>query len=148
MKALRMHTMRTGSTSPALLLLAICRAVYCWAFLALSCMGLHAVYSNIQELLQKHSADKGDIVGNAILAIYAVILGVAWWMIFRGKPALKRWAIAANSVIVFVFLPILLFGGWRPFWEDEQYWFPASAVGVLGMIIFSIPYRGWRQRPR
>jgi hypothetical protein len=107
---------------------------------------LYTVCTNIREILQKHSVGKGDIVSNAILATYAVIFGIAWWMILRHRSALKGWAIAGNSVIVFVFVPILVLGGWRSFWEEERYWFPAIVVGLLGTIIFSIPYHGWRYK--
>jgi hypothetical protein len=126
--------------------LAICRAIYCWAFLLFACLALHNVFTNIRELLQKHSADTGDIVSNAVLATYTVIFAVAWWKILRGKSALKGWAIAGNSVIVLPFLPILVLGGWRSFWAEERYWLAGNLVGLLGITIFSIPYHGWRYK--
>ena len=141
MQVLRKDSIPTGS-----LLLATFRTIYCWMFLALSCFGFYGAYSNIQESLKRHSLDKVVIASNAVLVFYAVILVLAWWMILRDKRRLKRWAIAGNAVIVGVFLPLLMLGGWRAFWEDERGWFPATIVGVFGMIIFSIPYRGWRHK--
>jgi hypothetical protein len=81
-----------------------------------------------------------------IIAIYSIVFGIAWWMIFRGKPALKQWAIAANLIIIFTYVPALISWNWRGVLKDELQWWPAILLGIFGIIIFSIPYHGRRHK--
>src|SRR5579871_4623158 len=126
------------------LLVAVCRTAYCWIFFTISLSAIYVVATNIMHLARAHSVDKGDMISNLITAIYSIIWGLAWWMIFRGKSASKPWAIAANAVIIFNYLPVLPFEGWRNFLRDELAWWPFASFGIVGIIIFSIPYYGWR----
>jgi hypothetical protein len=128
--------------------LAFCRAAYCWILFVISLAGIYVVCTNTLSLVRTHSAAKGDIFGNTIIGIYSIVWGIAWWMIFRGKPAAHKWAIAANMVIIFNYLPALPFEGWRNFLRDEMAWRYFALFGVFGIIIFSIPYHGWRHKSR
>jgi hypothetical protein len=110
--------------------------------------GIYVVCANIVNIARAHSADKGDVISNTIIGIYAIVWGIAWWMIFRGKSAAKKWAIVANIVIIFNYLPVLPFAGWQNFLRAEIAWWPFALFGVFGIIIFSIPYRGWRHKSR
>jgi hypothetical protein len=83
-----------------------------------------------------------------VIATYSIVLGIAWWMIFRGKPASKQWAIAANLIIIFTFVPALLTWNWQGVMKAELQWWPAILFGIFGIIIFSIPYRGRRHKPQ
>jgi hypothetical protein len=94
-----------------------------------------------------HLVEKGDIPSNIICAIYSIILSIAWWMIFRGKPAIKQWAVAANLVLIFTYLvPALLYWNWQYFLKAEHDWWPVILIGIFGTIIFTIPYHGWRHK--
>ncbi|MGA2277456.1 MAG: hypothetical protein ABSG00_07620, partial [Terracidiphilus sp.] len=77
--------------------------------------------------------------------IYFVVFGVAWWMLLRSKSALRLWAIAANLIFIFTYAPTLVAGDWRGVLRDEIEWWPVILVGIFGIIIFCIPYHGWRR---
>jgi hypothetical protein len=128
------------------LVVALCRTVYCWMFLFWSVIAIHVAYTDIQHSAQIHSVDKVVIFSSTVMAAYSIVLGLAWWMIVRSKPASKQWAIAANLVFILNFVPALVSGNWRGVWEAERQWWPVILVGVFGIIIFSIPYRGWRSK--
>ncbi|HVC48319.1 MAG TPA: hypothetical protein VND90_13835 [Terracidiphilus sp.] len=130
----------------ALLALAICRQVYCWTFLIGSYFGFRYVYRSIRGLMQSPLVDTGHIVSITSNAIYSVVWVIAWWMILRKKPAAKRWAIAANLILIFTYLPVLMFGNWRGFLKLELDWWQFILIGIFGIIIFSVPYHGWRLR--
>jgi hypothetical protein len=128
------------------LLLTACRTLYCWIFPFLSLFGIGYVYMRIQHYAQTHLLDTVAIFSDSIMVVYFVVLGIAWWMIFRGKPALKKWAIAANLVLIFTYVPAIVTGNWRGVLRDELEWWPVILIGTFGIIIFSIPYHGWRHR--
>lgn len=127
------------------LLLAFCRTVYCWIFFVLSALEMYVVCTNIRTLMLTHSITRGDILSNVSFATYSIVSGAAWWMILRGKPALKKWAIAASLVLVFVF-PALVNGNWRWVLKAELSVWPIILTGIFGTVVFSIPYRGWRNK--
>jgi len=122
-----------------MLLLAICRVVYCWMFLLCSIGSIYGVSINIHRLSRTHLVDMGAIVTSTIFTIYAVVFGFAWWMIVRGKPVLKRWAIAANIIFIILYFPVV-FWDWRVVLKDELESWPVILIGLFGIIIFSIPY--------
>lgn len=126
------------------LLLSACRTLYCWMFLLWSLFGVHWVYTRIQDFARTHLIEKGEIRSVSLLSAYYLVFGMAWWMILRRKPALTKWAITANLILIFFWWPPLLTGNWRLFWENERRWWPVILIGTLGIIIFSIPYYGWR----
>lgn len=125
--------------------LAICRTVYCWFFCFIFCIGIYAASTSILGAVRSH-ARWNVYYGHTIIAIYSVVWGMAWWMIFRGKSASKRWAIAANLILIFNYLPALATGTWRDVLKAELAWWPVISIGVFGIIIFSIPYHGWRHK--
>ena len=130
-----------------MLLHAICRTVYCWMFLIMSFYILHFVYRNILSMLQAHVAERGKIIGSVNMATYAIVFDITWWMFIRGKPALKKWAIAANLICIFIYFPAAIFWwDWRGFLRAERGVWPLILIGIFGIIIFSIPYRGWRNK--
>jgi len=128
------------------LLLAVCRTVYCWMFFGWSIGSVYIVTLNIHKLLRTHLVGRATvaaIVTSTIFIIYSVIFGVAWWMVLRSSPALKRWAISANLVLIFFYFPEV-FWGWHGIMKYELEWWPVILLGIIGIIIFSIPYHGWR----
>jgi hypothetical protein len=127
------------------LLLALCRTLYCWLFFIWSLGSAYMFSITVRRTMRTHSVSRGDIAMYIILALYSVVFGIAWWMIFKGKPTLKAWAIAANLILIFFFLP-LVFSGWQGVLKEERRWGPEILIGVCGIVIFSIPYHGWRRR--
>jgi ABC-type phosphate transport system permease subunit len=109
----------------------------------ISCSAAYVVCTNIRSLARTHLVESGDITSNTITGIYSIVWGMAWWKIFRNKPALKQWAFAANLIIVFIFLPAV-FWNWRAVLKQELQWWPSILFGVVGIIVFSFPYHGWR----
>jgi hypothetical protein len=59
-----------------LLLLAICRTLYCWMFFIMSWFMIHTVYSNIRSMLQSHVNERGTIIGSVIMATYAIVFDI------------------------------------------------------------------------
>ena len=127
------------------LLLAMCRTAYCWIFFFISCIGIYEACMSILSAVRSH-ARWNISYGYTIVAIYSIIWGVAWWMIFRDKLASKRWTIAANLTLIFTYLPALATGSWRDVLKAELAWWPFILFGIIGIIVFSIPYHGWRQK--
>jgi hypothetical protein len=125
-------------------LLAICRTAYCCGFFTASGFGIYASCLAIAGKVLSHSQE--PIWGNAIIGLYAAVWGIAWWMIFRERPQSKRWAIVANLIIIFNYLPAMVTGQWRAFFKAELQWWPFILLGIFGIIIFSIPYHGSRNK--
>ena len=143
-----MNRLRRFVTSFANLLLGVCRTIYCWMFLIWSIALFDVVFTNIRssagaDLLV--DGDRGDIVSNTTLAVYSVVLAIAWWMVLSGKPALKQWAFAANLNLILNYFPVV-FWNWRGFLKAELDWWPVILVGFFGIIVFSLPYRGRRNK--
>jgi hypothetical protein len=140
--------MKRGIMKPlGLVLLALCRTVYCWMFLVMSYFMFHTAYTNIQSALQTHVFERRTLLGGASMAVYAIVFDITWWMFVRGKPALKPWAIAANLICALIYLPgALFYWNWRGFLRAELDVWILVLIGILGIIIFSIPYQGWRRK--
>jgi len=114
-------------------------------FLITSFFIIHFVYANIRSMQQSY--ERGKIIGSMNMAAYAVVFVITWWMFVRGKPALKRWAIAANLICILVYLPAaVIYWNWRGFLRDELDLWAVVLIGIFGIIIFSIPYQGWRHK--
>ena len=80
-------------------LLAICRTLYCFILFILSPTGIYVACTNILSMVRSHTVDRMGIYSYLTIAIYSVIFGITWWMIFREKPKSKQWAIAANPLL-------------------------------------------------
>jgi hypothetical protein len=131
----------------AVLLLAICRAVYCWVFFIMSLFMINYVYSNVRSMLQSHIATIGIILSIVMMAAYSIVFVITWWMFVRGKPALKQWAIAANLICILAYFPAaVVYWNWRGFLRAELGMRHVILIGIFGIIIFSIPYHGWRHK--
>jgi hypothetical protein len=127
------------------LLLAICRTVYCWMFFIMSFFMIYSVYASIRSALQTHINEGRSIWGGVNMAAYSIVFDITWWMFVRRKPALKQWAIAANLICILTYLPVaLVYWNWRSFLRVELNFWPVILIGIFGIIIFSIPYHGWR----
>ena len=129
-----------------LLLLAACRTLYCWMFFLISLFGFHWVYTRVRDFTQTHLIEKLEIRAVSLLGACCLVFGMAWWTILRRRPALRKWAIAANLILICFWWPPLLVGNWRLFWENQLGWWPVILIGTFGIVIFSIPYHGWRHK--
>lgn len=136
----------------ALPMLTICRGAYCSAFFLFAPCGLYVVTTAFLRMARTHSFNLVDIFTWTLMGIYSIVLSIAWWMIFTDKPASKQWAIAANLIIVNPYLPGVIIGWrwqvWKGIFNSERDWWPASVIGVVGIIIFSLPYHKWRTELR
>jgi|SRR5580658_4749845 hypothetical protein len=140
-----MNSIQRILTQVGALMLAVGRTIYCWLFFLWSVGSIYMVSINIRRVVRTHVADKGAIVSSILFTIYSVVFGIAWWMILRRKPALKRWAIMADLVLIFFYVPLAFFGG-QGVVKDELDWWPIILIGIFGIIIFSISHHGFRHR--
>jgi len=129
-------------------LLPTCRTLYCSMFFFMSLLMIYNVYTNIQDIVRSHTSVNGNLIAILTMGAYALVFDIVWWMSFRNKAMLKSWAIAANLILIFAWAPVLAAGSWRSFLRAESDWWPVIAIGIIGIIIFSIPYRGWPHRPQ
>jgi hypothetical protein len=115
-------------------------------FFVMSLFMVHFVYASIRSMLQSHIAERGSIIGSVIMAVYSIVFDITWWMSVRDKPALKQWAIAANLICILTYFPAaVIYWNWRGFLRDELSLWAVILIGICGIIIFSIPYHGWRR---
>ena len=127
---------------PMARLIGIGRSVYAWIFVVWSLIGIYVHVGMVLQGVRTHPIDKVAIFSSTTLGLYEIVYGIAGWMIVRGKPALKRWAMAANFIFIFFWAPVLVSGNWRGFLEAERHWWLFILFGVLGIAIFSAPYEG------
>ena len=130
--------------SVAQLAFDIGRNIYGWAFFANACVSVYWLGIEGLKAVVKHSGMPSDLV---VGALYAAVFGVAWWMIFRGKAASNQWAIGANCLVVVPHLVFVPLGNWGAVWWFKNYEpFPYMPFGILGILLFSLPYLRWRKQ--
>jgi hypothetical protein len=134
------HIEHRGVKRFAALLLAICRTVYCWAFLITSIATIYHTVGLIAESIHAHEEISGYISTVILFISYSIVSGIAWWKIFRNKPMANHWAITASVMVFFIYV-LTVFAGWRAILTLMHYMWPEILFGILGVIIFSIPYR-------
>lgn len=134
--------MRIDPEGPLKRSVTTCRWVYCWVFLSFSPIAIYVYAGKLVHDLRTHPVDRADLFSSTVLGLYAVVYGTAGLMIVRGKPALRRWAIAANLILIFFWAPVLVSGNWRGFFQAERQWWPVILFGLFGVVIFSLPQDG------
>lgn len=117
--------------------LKIGRMLYCWAFFIAAIWGIGSFGLNVLRASLKHSAVFSDLAQDAI---FAVVFGIAWWMILRNRPAAKQWAITINCLAVIPHLLYIPVGNWRAVWYLNYEPFPCLPFALLGIVIFSLPF--------
>jgi hypothetical protein len=126
-------------------LLAVCRIVYCWIFFLSACMAIISFYYAVPK--STRSIGGVDIYISFVFAAYSVICFIAWWKVLRDRPTSRGWAIAANLTYIFQYAPgVIVQGDWRDFLNAERDWWPVVLLGIFGIVVFSLPYHGWRKR--
>lgn len=143
--------MRRILTRLAVLLLTVCRGAYCCLFFFFAFSWAVAISSSILRMVRTHSFDGAGSFILAFFFAYSIVCAFAWWTIFTNKPSSRRWAIAGNVLFAIPPDPSLILlvwhrQGWHSLVESERSWWVATLVGIFGMIVFSIPYHGWRHK--
>lgn len=88
---------------------------------------LHSPHSRIASLTAGKAGVLVFLFGGQIAV--AIVFGMAWWAVRKGKRTARGWAIAASAAeIVFSSVPMLAKGS--PIWL-------VTAMGVAGLIVFS-----------
>jgi peptidase M50-like protein len=105
-----------------------------WVFAFTSLVCLQIVISSILHTTHRQSTDlalRGLLVETAFLTALAVVFGVAWWTVWKGKPSARGWGIAASLTNILVSLPWVFISrdAWRDLWV-------ILAIGVAGLVVF------------
>jgi len=65
--------------------------------------------------------------------VVATVSGVAWWIIWKGKPSARGWGIAASLMNILIFLQPIIFSSRSPWY----YHVGALLIGIGGVVAFS-----------
>src|SRR5271157_950091 len=74
----------------------------------------------------------------ALYTILAIIYGLAWWTVWKGKSSGRGWGIAASLIYIPVSLWGIIFFA-QPLWGSEGI---AMAAGIAGLVAFLWPVGG------
>jgi hypothetical protein len=86
-----------------------------------------------------------DLAVPAVFSALAFTFGLAWWTILREKRSARGWGIAASLLHTAAMLFGVVADRWIP--HKHTYHAPLSdavlliAMGVVGLVVFSIPYK-------
>lgn len=86
-----------------------------------------------------------DLAVPAVFSTLAFTFGKAWWTILRERPTARGWGIAASLLHAGAMLFGFIADRWLP--HKHAYHAPLSdailliAMGVVGLVVFSIPYK-------
>ena len=67
----------------------------------------------------------------AFSLVTAAVLGVAWWVVWKGKPSARNWGIAASFTFILIFLKSIAFPA-GSIWGHLG----VLVVGTIGMVLF------------
>lgn len=70
-----------------------------------------------------------SLLNAGFFLVTAAVLGVAWWIVWKGKPSARGWGIAASFICVLVFFHLSS----RSNWERHV---GALILGASGMVVF------------
>lgn len=109
-----------------------------WVFAFTSLVCLQIEVSSILGTIHRQSTFlplRGLLAETAFLTVLAVVFGIAWWTVWKGKPSARSWGIAASLTNILVSLPWVFVSrdAWRHIWV-------LLAIGVAGLIAFSRRY--------
>ena len=125
------------------------REILCWVFAleSLQCI-LDSLWRNLYTIHRQYGFLP---LRNQILAVFfsvlAVIFGVAWWTVWKGKPSARRWATVASLTFILIFLQRIIIPTRSIQWNHLGASVPtvigllgALAIGIAGPVIFSARY--------
>lgn len=146
-----MNTIRKITIRFGLLLLSICRGAYCCIFFFFTLYWIFVVSAAFLRMVRAHSFDVAGIFAWTYYGAYFIVFAFAWWTIFRDQSASKRWAITASLIITIPPVPDLMIycarsHGWQDFVKSERDSWPQTLFGIIGIIIFCLPYHEWRNK--
>lgn len=100
------------------------------------------------------------ILMTVLPAVLTVVNGTAWWMIRKGNPAARHWAIAASTCLLLMSVPFYLTGSLMLhydasrvlLYQDLVAGLILSSLGTVGLIVFARydglkPHRATCQEP-
>jgi len=128
------------------LLLAICKGIYCCWFFAFFCAGIYLLSLVVKTCLQSHSVPALLIYKSSGVIVSTIVTGIACLLILVRKSASSGWAVAACFVLTFSWVADLTSENWRKVVEDQLTRWPWTLFGIIGIVLFIFPHRGWRRR--
>jgi hypothetical protein len=111
------------------------RKVLCWIFAATSLVYLLTPLWIILYTIRRHYAFPtlhDLLVAAPFSAVVAIILGVAWWTILKGRPSARRWGIAASLIEILISLRPIIFSSRSVWWHHVG----ALFIGIVGLVTF------------
>ena len=110
------------------------RKYMCWIFAFTSLLSiLIAVGRFLRTIHRYHSFFPLRIqIVAALFAVLAIVFGMAWWTIWKGKSSAKGWGIFAS--LNYLLLPL-----WQIIYFSRSVWDyhgVVMAIGLFGMIVF------------
>ena len=110
------------------------RTFLCWLFAISSLLCLRIAFLRILHTFLRHDAflPLRRQLALALFSDLAIIFGMAWWTVWRGKPFAKCWGITAS--LMYIFFPI-----WNIIYFSRSVWHSFGvmfATGVAGLVAF------------
>ena len=118
---------------------------FCWFLVAFG-SGIYVIYLAVQACMRKHSVPGLLFYNSSGVIVLTIVTGVACLLILAGKSASSGWAVAACVILTFSWVPDTRFESWRGALEAGFARWPWILFGLVGITIFCILYRGWRDR--
>ena len=111
------------------------RKILCWCFALTSLLHFWVPISHIANRMYRHDT---ILVPPAQLSVTffwaaAVIFGVAWWTVWKGRPSARGWGIAASLLYLLIFLLHSVIFPSRSIWGHHL---GALVIGTTGMVAF------------
>lgn len=111
------------------------RRVLCWVFGCTSLLYVLICFRSIYTISRHHDflTVRNVLISVLFEVVVAILTGVAWLTIFKGKPSARSWGIVASlSEIMVFFWPIIF--SLRSVWPHHA---GALLIGIIGLIWFS-----------
>jgi hypothetical protein len=112
-----------------------------YAFLSMLFFNLTCIYG--VEIFKNHSISwtfLGQFIRIAILIVFAVVFGIAWWVLWRKRDSVRIWGIVASIINLFISVGVPIFfcrvEGMGAFWMLECVFGLPTLIGVIGLVMF------------
>jgi len=117
-----------------------------WAFGISSILCILGEYSVVMatiQMLRRHPYTSWNfrtwsivLLWSAIIPVTAIIFGIAWWTIWKGKRSARCWGIAASLIFVMISLYVFfIISKWVLCAPGVE-----LAIGIVGLLAFSRRY--------
>ena len=109
-----------------------------WIFAAESAHHVEPALRGIQNIIHRSSGVE-LLISPAFSLVVAYVSGVAWWTIWKGRPAAKGFAIAASLMQILIFVGQFV----PPARLASDYHVLELWIGVVGLLAFSSRKQKW-----